>query len=781
MTVRLPRRPAARHRTPTVLRAAAQAAVIAACAPALAQTQAPSLEAAPPEPAQRVEIIGTTPVPGTGVPRDRLPANVQTADDARLREAQSLNLPDFLTSQMPSVNVNEMQGNPYQMDLNYRGFSASPLLGTPQGLSVFQDGVRINEPFGDVVNWDLVPKAALARLTLMPGSNPLFGLNTLGGALSLETKRGDTHPGTEVELQAGSFGRRSAGLTHGRSLGEEGHLFLALESFDEDGWREHSPSRVRQLFVKGGAHTTAHGWDLSLTHGDNRLIGNGPLPESMLAADRNQVYTLPDITSNRMTMLAFDGHIRPAGGWEISGTAYVRHARADTLNGDLNDDYDPPEVTDAGVENRTHTRQEGEGLALQAAYRWSEHLFTAGVTHDRARSRFTQTEAEGDLDASRAVVPTDEAEVDALIRGATRSTGLYASAVIELDPTLHLSASGRYNDARVETVDLGRATLGLDTNLDGVGRYRKFNPALGLTWQAHPALTAYAGASQGNRAPSPIELGCSDPDNACVLPNALQSDPPLKQVVSRTLEAGLRGRLGDTPVGELHWYASAYRTVNEDDLLFISNGRAAGYFTNFGRTRRLGAELGLSQRGSWLDWSLAYSHLRATFESRACVVAEANSAAETSPACPGEGEIEVRPGDRLPGLPAHSLKLSLDARPAEGWTIGAQWQAYSSQFVRGNENNAHQPDGDEFNGSGRLGGYAVLNLTAGWKFAPGWELFAKVSNVFDRRYASAGTLGENAFDASGQLLAPADWRTEQFVGPGAPRAGWIGLRWSLGG
>jgi len=776
-----PPQPARRRAARAAVRTALQAAAIAACAPAAAMAQ--GLAAVAAEPVQRVEIIGTTPVPGAGVQRDRIPANVQTADDERLRQVQSLNLPDFLSSQLPSVNVNEIQGNPYQMDLNYRGFSASPLLGTPQGLSVFQDGVRINEPFGDVVNWDLIPKAALARLTLMPGSNPLFGLNTLGGALSLETKRGDTHPGTEAEVQAGSFGRVSAQLSHGRSLGEHGHLFLSLESFDEDGWRDHSPSRVRQLFAKTGQHTSAYDVDLSLTHGDNRLIGNGPLPESMLAADRTQVYTRPDITDNEMTMLTLNGAIRPTAGLDISATAYSRHARAATLNGDLNDDYDPPEVSESGVENRTRTRQESEGLALQASYRLRAHHLTAGFSHDQARSRFIQTQAEGGLDATRAVLPTQDAEVNAQIRGSSRSSGLYASGVFELDPTLHLSVSGRFNDTRVKTVDVGRATLGLDTNLDGTGRYRKFNPALGATWQASPALTAYAGFSQGNRAPSPIELGCSDPENACVLPNALQSDPPLKQVVSRTLEAGLRGRFGGSggPGGELRWNASAYRTNNDDDLLFISNGLAAGYFTNFGRTRRQGVELGLSQRQASFDWAVSYSYLRATFESRACLVAEANSSAETSPACPGEGEIEVRPGNRMPGLPAQSLKLSLDLRPTEAWTIGAQVQAYSGQYARGNENNAHRPDGDEFNGAGRIGGYALLNLTASWKPVAGWELFAKVANVFDRRYASAGLLGENAFDAAGNLQAPGDWRTEQFVGPGAPRAIWLGLRWSPDG
>jgi iron complex outermembrane receptor protein len=226
----------------------------------------------------------------------------------------------------------------------------------------------------------------------------------------------------------------------------------------------------------------------------------------------------------------------------------------------------------------------------------------------------------------------------------------------------------------------------------------------------------------------------------------------------------------------MSWNASLFRTVNRDDLLFISNGLAAGYFTNFGRTRREGIELGIERRNGALNWSASYSHLRATFQSSACLVSEANSTAETSPNCTGDDEIEVRPGNELPGLPRHSLKLGADWQATPAWNIGAQLRAYSSQYVRGNENNAHQSDGEEFNGAGKIGGFAVVDLTTRWKLGTNLELFGKVSNLFDRKYASAGLLGENAFDASGAIQPPDDWRTEQFTGPGAPRAAWVGVR-----
>ena len=193
-----------------------------------------------------VQVEAVRVVPGTDVPREHIPSNVQTIDAETIRDAQSLNLPDLMMNRLQSVTVNEVQGNPYQLDVNYRGFTASPLLGVAQGLSVYVDGVRVNEPFGDVVNWDLIPAAAIDSITLMPGSNPLYGLNTLGGALVIHTKRGDTSPGSEVALSAGSFGRRRLELTHGSHFGAA-HAFLAIAGLEEDGWRDYSPSRPQRL------------------------------------------------------------------------------------------------------------------------------------------------------------------------------------------------------------------------------------------------------------------------------------------------------------------------------------------------------------------------------------------------------------------------------------------------------------------------------------------------------------------------------------------------------
>src|SRR4029078_4399386 len=164
-----------------------------------------------------VEVVGTTPLPGLGTPTRDVPANVQIYTSKDLSGQRQTNVTDYLEQNPTGIASSAAQGNTFQPDISFRGFSASPLLGTPQGVSIFQDGVRINEPFGDVVNWNLIPQSAIASIQLIPGSNPAFGLNTLGGAVALYTKSGAQFPGGGLEVSGGSFGWQSAARECGRA------------------------------------------------------------------------------------------------------------------------------------------------------------------------------------------------------------------------------------------------------------------------------------------------------------------------------------------------------------------------------------------------------------------------------------------------------------------------------------------------------------------------------------------------------------------------------------
>ena len=735
--------------------------------------------------APTVEVVGITPIPGLGTPVEQVPSNVQVNTGKHITEQHSLNLPDFMNQSMPSVSVSEVQNNPFQPNVNYRGFEASPLLGAPQGLSVFQDGVRINEPFGDVVNWDLIPLSAVSTMALMPGSNPVFGLNTLGGAIEIRTKSGRTDPGLEIEAYGGSWGRKAADFAWGGGSADKLDYFFAGNWFEEDGWRDFSPTKVKQIFAKVGHQTSDSDIDLAITHADTDLTGNGVTPESMLNQRREQIYTYPDNTRNQMTMLNLSGSHWLNDKLLLSGLVYHRINKTRTLNGDVNDDFeggvnDGVSDTDSAVSNRTTTKQTSDGVGVQGSWILDKNTLAVGSTYDQSHSDFTQSAQLGVFRSAtdRSVLETGTEDTENALNGRTQTVSLYATDTWNITKELAATLSGRYNHTTVKTTDEFNF---VPPNLDGDFTYNKFNPAIGVTYQISPTLGTYAGWNQGSRAPSPIELGCADPNHPCTLPNALASDPFLQQVVTRTIEAGFRGKLSST----VSWNAGVYRSVNTNDILFVGTTTSAGYFTNFGKTRRQGAELGLDGKTGRMRWSVNYSYVNATYQSSACLLSENNSSAGSSPECAGADLIRVSPGNKIPGIPEHQLKLNGDYRMTDNWTLAGAVLAYSDQFARGNENNQHQAgigfNGDDFQGSGKVPGYAILNLTTRYKLGQNWELFGKVNNVFDKDYSTGAILAQNSFDAAGNFqIDSANWTHETFYAPGAPRAFWVGVKYMFG-
>jgi outer membrane receptor protein involved in Fe transport len=773
--------------------------VVLAVASTLFYTQTVVAEDAKNLSTEKIEVISTTPLQGVGLPREQIPANIQSVKGSEMQKQNNLSVADFLTSGMLGVNANEVQNNPYQPNINYRGFSASPLLGTPQGISVFMDGVRVNEPFGDVVNWDLIPLNAISNMNLIPGSNPVFGLNTLGGALSINTKSGRTDPGGSVELLGGSWGRVSGAAEFGGVAQNGVDFFVATNLFHEQGWRDASPSDVRQAFGKIGWQGEKTDANLSLTLADNDLIGNGLVQKEFLDAQSyDAINTKPDVTENKMAFLNFNLNHYLSDQTVFSGNAYYRNARTNTLNGDVNDDVDDtvflddctggadPEAECGGAINRSKSKRDSFGLTGQ--FTFNQDLFgkknqlIAGAGYDHGRTKFNQNSELGNLTASRGVVGTgaenDEAEVK--LKAVSRTWSLFATDTMSLSDMYHLTLSGRYNYTQVRNKD-GLIPKGNPESLTESFNFNRFNPAIGLSITPNKDLSFYGSYNEGSRAPTAIELGCAfqdldgdgQGDTPCRLPNAMAGDPPLKQVVSKTFEAGVRGKL----TGDVGYSASIYRSQNTDDIQFrASNSQGDGNFQNVGKTRRQGLDAGVNGRlGDSFTWNLGYSYVRATYQSPFSIANEVNTSAVDTNADGDADSINVRRGDYLAGIPKHQLKMRGEWQALPNWTIGTNVVAFSSQYAFGNENNKDQGEG------AKVRGYAVVNMDTRYTFGKtGWELFGRVNNIFDKEYYSAGMLGETFFNAAGAFQGGDDERAF-LVSPGAPRAGWIGVRYNFGG
>ncbi|MES2499411.1 MAG: TonB-dependent receptor [Pseudomonadota bacterium] len=798
--------------------------VLISCAfPQLAQAEEPTNLSV-----EKVEVFSTTPLKGIGLPLYKVPANIQYASPKAINDQTGVSIADYMNNNMQGVTVTELGGNPWQPEINFRGYSSSPLLGNPQGLSTYIDGVRVNEPFGDLTLWDKIPSFAIGSMQVVPGSNPLFGLNTLGGAIVVETKNGRDNQGAAVEYEAGSWGRQRALIEYG-GVSDDGSVdyIFGYQHTTEDGWRDYSSSHVNQLFGKTGWQNDSTKLDLTYIGADNNLIGNGLTPEFLLRGDRDQINTRPDFTNNYSHFLALNGSHFFNDKTMFSGNIYYKKSNRKTLNGDGYEAEFGEEVNEGNpdlegypgvtciedeceligsVLNRTKTSQDTYGVTGQFTFdqdlMGKENQFVIGAGYDYSLIRFKQTEqanisaesesigdviglgagSEDVFDPTRR--PSFEGDGVLPVRQTVGLTGkqytarLFANNTLSLNEKWHLNTGASWNFTRIDNVDTLRGDYSPTntTSLTARDSYTRLNPTIGLTHTPTKELTWYTSYSESSRAPTAIEVGCSNPANPCLLPAALADDPPLNQVVAKTYEFGGRGKLTDN----INWNAGIYQAVNHDDIQFTAanSQTGAGYFKNIGRTKRQGVDFGLNGLVNRFNWSASYSFVKATYDTDVDFVNGSNSEGVDT-----DGIYTARSGDRIPVIPQHQLKLRGQFAVTPNWNIGTNLVGYSSQYVLGNENNSHQSNAAQCNGGddcatgrGKLSGYVVVNLDTQYNFGNGWKLFAKATNIFDRDYNLSGRLAESLFDSNGVFGEEAKVLS---VLPGAPRAAWIGARYEF--
>ena len=798
-----------------------------------------------------INVVGSAPFGAPDVPLSDVPVPVQTLTARTIEDTNAIDLTNAMNRRLNGVYVNENQNNPFQPDVNYRGYTASPLVGSPAGLSVYLDGVRQNQPFGDVVSWDLIPKLAINSMELIPGSNPVYGLNTLGGAIAVQTKDGNSAPGFAISGYGGNFGRRGLDAEYGGNNNAGLNWYAATTIFNEDGWRVASPSSVRQFFTKLGYTRGRTSILLSGGYAINDLTGNGT--QDFRAINRTvglnhgyeSVYSIPDQTKQHSPFLTLNVTQSLTNSVSITGNAYFRYVRTNTTNGDINDDSfdqslyelspeDQEALTDAGipfppvitpentpfpfllciaqglekdepgsactgVDTDTVDKQHAYGVSGMISWNTAHNRLAVGAGWDHGTLTFVQTGQYGYLNPDGITVtriPTfldGSTEVDGEpqdnrvnLHGTTNTPSVFVTDTVSLGKWV-FTASGRYNHTNINNIDR-LPPVDYRGSLTAVNVYERFNPSAGVVYKASDLLNAYFDYGEASRAPTSTELGCADANFPCSLPNALVSDPPLKQVVSRTVDVGVRGG-----ARAFHWNADYFHGDNYNDLLFVASQQTGfGFFQNFGKTRRQGVEGSLSYSGQKLNAGAEYTFLSATYQSSQVIGSGSNStnsnALDGGVGVPDGGNITVEPGDQIPQVPQHMLKLFAGYQLFRKLSIDADFNLISASYVRGNENNLHQPDGVFFLGPGKSPGYGVVNLGARYKINSYFELFGRVDNLLNRHYYTAGQLATTPYDSSGKFTAqpfgPITFdgdtefpvRSSTFLAPGAPITVFGGVR-----
>ncbi|TAK62182.1 TonB-dependent receptor [Methylobacter sp.] len=739
-----------------------------------------------------IDVVGVTPLQSNGVAASKIPANIQTVSSEQLEKSQSITLADYISRYLGSVHINEAQNNPLQPDISYRGFVASPLLGLPQGLSTYVNGVRFNEPFGDTVNWDLIPEGAIDSMALYPGSNPVYGLNSLGGAISIKTKTGFSAPNHELEVYGGSWDRHSEELSSGWNNGTWGY-FLDLHHFEEDGWRDFSPTKADQAFGTLSWRGDKGSLDLTLGGNDNNMKGNGAAPIQLQQQNRAAVFTHPDQTVTRMFFSELAGSYDLADDVEVSGNAYFRQNRIQTFNGDNSNyaacaadptllcDQDEAIVTDinsnqvladnsvlGATNNTSQTYMRSRGGTLQTAF--AQDLFkhknnlTVGTSYDYAEVHFGSDTELGSLTDTRGTTQSGIFVDESKVRLHTNSStvGVFLTDSFSITDDLTATVAGRYNYSHINMED--KYIKDPLKTLDGAHTFERLNPSAGLTYQIRDNLNVYGSYSESARAPTPMELSCADPTAPCKLPNSFVSDPPLQQIVAKSWEGGFRGDLDKLlGKGDLKWNLGYFNTINHNDIIFRRDASSGiisqGYFSNVGKTRRYGIEAATTVNYPQLfsrfdDWhfSTNYTYLNARYMDGFDI---------QNPLNPAQA-IPVVNGDRIPGIPEHIYKANLSVDLWKRVSVGVDGTYSGNKYFRGDEANTTAP----------LSGYWLFNATAEYKVTKNFAVFGKVNNIFDKNYNSFGVYGQ-----ANEVLPGFD--DGRFVSPGAPRAGWIGVRLSI--
>jgi outer membrane receptor protein involved in Fe transport len=748
-------------------------------AAAAAQTASPLVIELPP-----VDVVGAAPLLGSGVDRGKVPAATHVLNGGDIARTGVSGLAGALDAQVGGVALDDAAGNQFQPALLYRGFTASPLDGTAQGLAVYVNGARFNLPFGDTVNWDLIPSQAIDTANL-EGANPVFGLNALGGSLSVQLKNGFTYHGGELVLSGGSFGRVEGAFQYGRQSGDFA-AYAAGGVLHDGGWRQSQTTDLHQFFGDAGWRGARSDLHVSVLAARDGLSGPGTIPVQLLAADRDAAFTVPDAVQNTFARVSVTGNHDFTDTLSLQGVVYYTSLQQKVVNSNtpnfqvcggflcaqsgafLTDRQGNP-IADflhggpyGELDNQT-INTNGYGAALQASdtdalFGLPNH-FVVGASFDGGVTTFSASPLAGGLTADRGFVGPgvviDQADGSiAPVRVDITSAyyGLYATDILDVTPHLSLNLSGRLNLAKIDLRDqLGSA-------LNGDHYYVHFNPGIGLTYTFSPAISVYGSFSVANRAPTPAELSCASIASPCTLANFFVADPNLKQVVAQTVEVGLRGKATPYEGATLRWNVGLYRTNVSDDIVFLpATIPGQDFFQNVGLTRRQGIEAGMSlQAGSLRAW-LDYAFTGATFETAFTEDSPLN------PASNAAGQIPVMRGDQLPGVPRHRLKLGLSYDMTEAWTAGFSAVLSSGQYLFG----------DEANLTSRIGGYVVLNLDTQYRITPNIEIFAQVRNALNAKYETFGTFSDTASVPIAQVPGASNTRA---LSPAPPIAGYGGVR-----
>jgi len=767
----------------------------------------------------------------SGVPVAKIPQAVSRISADQIEAQGPRAVPDALEKFVPGVIITDTAGGGTRPDIQYRGFDASPIGGRSQGLAVYQNGVRINEAFGDTVNLDLIPAIAIRDMTVI-GANPIYGLNAIGGAIGITMKDGFSFQGGTIDAMGGSFGHGQISMEAGANSGTVG-AYAALELMTEDGFRDFSDASYERFYGDLGFKGSAVEFHVNLTAAQSNAGVVAASPVEVLDVGWNRTFTSPQETDLEVLMPTVNATVQATDTLSFTGIGYYRKFKSKVIDGNLSEVEpcdDPfssgtpgdvelcddegeeiiPETTlgqvfgpgfnygefagvgelPIGSIERINQDAESWGGTLMATEKarifGRPNQLTVGLSYDQGKVRYNTSSEIGSI-GNRFVVTgsgvvvqgPDDFDPDAdeespelaprILDTENEYFGAYFVDVLSVTDQFTLTVGGRYNDATITLKDL----TGYLPDLNATNDYQRFNPMIGATYQFSEMLNVYGSYAEANRAPTPAELGCAEPDNPCVIESFLTDDPPLEQVVTKTFEFGFRGQSKSYDGQLFTWSAGLFRALNEDDILNVAAEQTGrGYFLNAGDTLRQGIELAAAyQTRTWSVYG-SYALVDATFASD--VILPAPNTPEGTEDCPDPEDPSdppqcnfVQDGDTIPGIPRHRFKAGFEVWLTPEWRFGSDLVAASDQFFFG----------DEANNNRKLAGYTQVDLRTSYKLSQNAEIYGIVNNLFDQKYGLYGTFFDTEESEAAALAAGyEELEDARSISPAQPFAIYGGFR-----
>lgn len=707
--------------------------------------------------------IGASPL-GGGIPVQKWPTAVQTFSSQDLTKNGAADLTRTMEQQAAGVSMQNSQANPFQPTLLYHGYTLSPIQGTPAGLSVYVNGARFNTPFGDLAMWSLLPDDAIDSFDIV-ANNPVYGLNALGGAIDVKMKNGFTAPGGEFEIEGGSFGTVQGHLEYGKQVGNTAG-YIDISGARQSGWRDEQGSDLKNAFADLGWRSNRAELHVNVIAAQSGLHGPGAVPVDVLQADPSAQFTGPNSINDKYVRVSSTLNLKLTEKTSLQAVFYYENlwehlingngpsdlpcgdgqylcqggaggAYSTTVGGGIIPQYLPTGDNAYGQLNLNTTNTNGYGASAQITHKGVLGQLVAGVSYDGGYTTYSAAAYDGALSLNTRdyyALPgtglgymVDEpgtVPVDVGIRNAYY--GFYATDTYNITKKLALTVGGRFNIAQIALHN----QRGYDPNaapggLNGSHYYQHFNPSVGAAYNITPLVTVYGSWSVQNAAPTPAELSCASPQDSCALANFMSGDPPLKQIVSRNFQMGMRSTFIVGGLNFLSVQADVYDDETSDDIQFLQspyNPQGNGYFANIGSVHRRGGDLAVQFTATRWHLYAAYSRIQATYGSS--FVEQSNS-----PYADNNGNITVNKGDFVPGIPENLFKFGADYHVTRHWIVGFTGTAQTGSYLIGDASNQDK----------KLPGYALLNLNTRYLLTPHVTLFGNINNVTNQRYYVYGT------------------------------------------